>query len=152
MSLNIFQWVSLLIILLLVIYIWYRYKIIYITNFILGMIIIHFCTDFYLSNGVFNRNNSPVAKEGALFYLANDIFFSILFLTSFFHFLFFKGENRRKYYFVIPIIVFIIILFVIICIEKSFKSITFFGFSLFLSFFPLYFLTYFLKYVKGGKE
>lgn len=146
MSLNLFQ-IVLLIILFSIFYVLYKYKAIFIIRFILGIIITHFCTDFYLRNGIFNINNSSSAKEEVIVYLANDIFFSILFFTSFFVFLL-KKQNRKKNYFVIPLIVFILILFVIMYIGHSFDYLLFFGTSLFISFFPLYIYSYYLKFLK----
>lgn len=146
MSLNLFQIIFFSIFFLCIFFIWYRYKIIYITNYFLGFVIVHLCCDFYLKNGIFSKGN-PSAKEEILLYLAEYIFFNILFLTSFLLFLF-KKENWKKNYFIIPIIVFILILFVAIYIENSFNSLVFFGISLFISFFPLYFYSYYLKFLK----
>jgi len=117
-----------------------------IIQFILGLVVLHLCCDYYLDNGIFHKEY-PHAKEGAIIYLANYIFYSTLFFSSSLFLLFIKKENRKKKYFVIPAIVFVLILFVVIYIENSFNSLAFFLISLFISFFPLYFYSYYLKFL-----
>ena len=117
-----------------------------IIQFILGLVVLHLCCDYYLDNGIFHKEY-PHAKEGAIIYVANYIFYNTLFFSSLF-LLFIKKENRKKIYFAIPAIVFVLILFVVIYIENSFNSLAFFGISLFISFFPLYFYSYYLKFLK----
>ncbi len=117
-----------------------------IIRFILGLIVIHLCCDYYMDNGVFHKEY-PHAKEGAIIYVANYIFYITLFFSSLF-LLLIKKENRKKIYFVIPTIVFVLILFVVIYIENSVNSLAFFGISLFISFFPLHLFSYYLKFLK----
>ena len=100
-------------------------------------------TDFYLDNGIFSKGRNG-SKTEVILYAANYIFYNVIFFSSFFLFLF-KKEKMEKYYFVIPIIVYLFILSVFI-LYTDFSLII--GVSLFLSFFPLYFLSYYLKFVK----
>lgn len=145
MNLNLYQVIFLLVLFLGILIIWFKYKKIYLINYILGFVIVHVCTDFYLKNGIFSKGG-PRAKEEAILYLANYIFYNILFFSSFF-LLLFKKEKWKQNYFIIPAIVYTIILLTFI-VFTDFPSII--GTSLFFAFFPLYMFSYYLKFLKNN--
>lgn len=145
MSLNLFQIIPLVIILIFIFYLSYKHKFMYLFNFIIGLLIVQLCTDFYLKNGIFSKGH-PSSKEHVILYVANYIFYNIIFFSSFLLFLFFRAiEDIKRHYFSIPISVYLIIVNIFI-IYTDFPLII--GISIFLSFFPLYIYSYYLKFMK----
>lgn len=142
MFINLFQITILTIVFLSIVYIVHKFRHIYIVNYFLGYIIIHLCCDFYLKNGIFNIEGHPNAKEGVILYVANYIFYNILFFLSLSVF-FFKKDKQKYYYFIIPTITYILIIFIFM-IYTDFSLII--AIILFLSFFPSYIYSYYKKY------
>lgn len=137
MEINLFLIFSLVILLF---YLWYRYKLYFIINFIIGGLFL-----IILSNlnflGFKNKIGSIPIVILTIFYIFLNI--SVLIISLF--------NNKKKIYFTFPIIAFIIIvLLVLFLIDPGEFTIFKLGMliRLFLSFFLLYAITYYVKYLK----
>lgn len=148
MNLNLFQITSLFIIFSVLGYVWHKYKISFISNYITGVILIIFFCDFYfIKKNEYSQGTS--SQEGALFITINLFFFSILSASSF-CINFVEESFKKKFYFLSPSLFYCIIVFIeIILIDphKYFET-KFYGslLPIFLAYFPLYILLYYKKY------
>lgn len=152
MSLILFKLLSWTIILIFIFYLSYRYKSFYVFNFIIGFIFIILCCDYYFNEGLFEKKTEfyKGASSGAvLIYVFNISFYLILSSSVPLILLLFKeNEDIKRYYFTIPIIVYLVIINIFI-IYTDFPLIFFV--IIFLSFFPLYTYSYYLKFMKNKK-
>lgn len=121
------------------IYLSYRSNFLMIYNYITGVFLLLFLTNFYFQAG--GRNQAEI-----LIFFLNLFFYTVLFISSLF--IYFDKENKNKHSYLIPVIVYCIIIF----IEPEILRFNVGFFSMFLpitlAFFPLYILKYYRKYIK----
>ena len=141
MEVNYFQIALFLILLSLMLFFWYKYKLLSITNFFLGgVILIVLC---HLSFLGFN------GKLDIFSFSFIIIAFIVLNISSLLTYLF--KDYKEKYFFVFPTTAFIIISFFFnrVYNEPQDQMLLIGVLSrLFVSFFPLLYYTYFLKFKK----
>ncbi|GAA4153616.1 hypothetical protein GCM10022217_09580 [Chryseobacterium ginsenosidimutans] len=140
MEINIFQIIISIIFAAVVFYIWFTYKIQYKGNFFIGGIILIFLSnlDFLGFEG----------KIGALSIFLIASFYILLNVSILFIYLF---KDKKKIYFVFPTIVFLIILLFEFFFVDPNAFVQFklgIAIRLFISFFPLFILTYYLQFLK----
>jgi hypothetical protein len=152
MSLNLFQITSLFIIFFSLGYIWYRYKISFISNYVTGIVFIIFFCAFYFNKGTEIKgaySQGSHSQIGALLLIINLFFFSILFVSSF-CINFIEEDFRKKFYFLFPSLLYCIIVFIELTLIDPHEHFDtkFYGslIPVFLAYFPLYILLYYKKY------
>lgn len=137
MHLNLFQVLSISIVLVLLLVIWCKYGISFVFNYLIGFIFIVFY------DLIFNE------KGGAIYLVINLIFYNILFASSF-YVNFIEEDNRKEKFFVIPKLLYIIFLFIELFLVDPFEYLLYkFSISLFpifIAFFSFYILLYRKKY------
>ncbi|ANF49895.1 hypothetical protein A0O34_04840 [Chryseobacterium glaciei] len=140
MIINFSQIVILILIITVILFLWIKYKLHFITNFFIGGILLMLLSSlkFFSFNG----------KLDILSMVLMTIFYIILNISTLFIYLF---KDKTKNYFVIPAISFaIIIIFEFLLIDPGEYNLFKLGIitRLFLSFFPLLILTYYFKFLK----
>jgi hypothetical protein len=141
MKINLFEFFIILIITIGTVYLWYKYKLEFVTNYIIGGgVLIFLCQlDFLGWEGSWG-------KFGVLILLFMFITYTLLNISTLFIYLF---KNKKNKYFMFPAIMFLIIgifLFLITDVNITFKWGALV--RLFLAFFSLQFYTYYKKHLR----
>ena len=143
MEVNYFQLIIFLIVVSVTIYFWYKFKLQFITNFLLGGLIL-----IALSKLDFLGFKGKLDVLSFVFVIAAYIILNISSLLTYM----FK-EYQQRFFFVFPVFFFSILVFVLFCFvdpneyyEYKFGILS----RLFFSFFPLLYYSYYDK-LKGGK-
>lgn len=145
MNLNLFQISVILLVLLGTGFLWYKYKLNFITNYITGgLILIFLCKLNFLG---WERN---FGKFGVIIFLYIFFSYSLLHISTLFTYLF-----KSKKIYVFPSSMFLIIAILTISInDKNISSEFRLGtlVRLFLAFFPLLFFSYYKKHTKTNQK
>lgn len=141
MSLNLFQIISLFLIIFFIFRIWLKYRVSLIFNYIIGVV-------FVILYNVIGGFSSE-GPGGGLILMVTLFLYSFLFASSF-CINFIEEDFRKKFYFLFPCLFYCIIVFIEFTLidphehfdSKFYGSLT----PIFLAYFPLYILLYYKKF------
>lgn len=114
-----------------------------VSDFVTGFILLMFFTNFYFQGDLRSKGEIPI-------YFFNLFLYVILFISSLF--IYFDKDNEKRMYYVFTILMYIFVLVLeasVIRYNEAFGAIYI---PIALAFFPLYFLKYYKKYIKGEEN